>query len=60
VLCSGCSTRLTLRKTIAGEKLIVTAGALDVHVHYICTQIWGEVSHLTMGLPTPHSRTNLS
>ncbi|KXN84882.1 Urease [Leucoagaricus sp. SymC.cos] len=23
---------------IAGEKLIVTAGALDVHVHYICPQ----------------------
>jgi urease len=29
---------------IAGEKLILTAGALDVHVHYICTQLWTEVS----------------
>lgn len=46
MLCSGCSTGLTLGQTIAGEKLIVTAGALDVHVHYICTQIWEEVSHL--------------
>lgn len=25
-------------EVIAGEKLIVTAGALDVHVHYICPQ----------------------
>ncbi len=23
---------------IAGEKLLITAGALDVHVHYICPQ----------------------
>jgi len=30
-------------QVIAGEKLIVTAGALDVHVHYICTQLWTEV-----------------
>lgn len=32
-------------EVIAGEKLIVTAGALDVHVHYICPQLWPEVSH---------------
>lgn len=25
-------------EVIAGEKLIVTAGALDIHVHYICPQ----------------------
>ena len=25
-------------EVIAGEKLIVTAGAIDVHVHYICPQ----------------------
>lgn len=25
-------------EVIAGEKLIVTAGAVDVHVHYICPQ----------------------
>ena len=25
-------------EVIAGEKLIVTAGALDVHIHYICPQ----------------------
>ena len=25
-------------EVIAGEKLIVTAGALDAHVHYICPQ----------------------
>ncbi|KAL0945384.1 hypothetical protein HGRIS_000879 [Hohenbuehelia grisea] len=28
-------------EVIAGEKLIVTAGAVDVHVHYICPQqVW--------------------
>lgn len=26
-------------EVIAGESLIVTAGALDVHVHYICPQV---------------------
>lgn len=25
-------------EVIAGEKLLVTAGALDIHVHYICPQ----------------------
>lgn len=30
-------------EVIAGEKLIITAGALDVHVHYICPQLWTEV-----------------
>ncbi|EMD34107.1 urease [Gelatoporia subvermispora B] len=29
----GCSTEV-----IAGEKLIITAGAIDAHVHYICPQ----------------------
>lgn len=31
-------------EVIAGEKHIITAGALDVHVHYICPQLWVEVS----------------
>ncbi|KAF8199728.1 urease [Pholiota molesta] len=29
-------------EVIAGEKLILTAGAVDVHVHYICPQQVGE------------------
>jgi urease len=29
---------------IAGEGLIVTAGGIDTHVHYICPQIAEEVS----------------
>ncbi|EJU04564.1 urease [Dacryopinax primogenitus] len=29
-------------EVIAGEKLIVTAGAVDAHVHYICPQQWTE------------------
>ncbi|KAL8279235.1 hypothetical protein RQP46_008272 [Phenoliferia psychrophenolica] len=29
-------------EVIAGEKLIVTAGAIDAHVHYICPQLWPE------------------
>lgn len=37
-------------EVIAGEKLIVTAGALDVHVHYICTQLWQEA--LASGITT--------
>ncbi|OCF34631.1 urease [Kwoniella heveanensis CBS 569] len=37
-------------EVIAGEKLIVTAGALDVHVHYICTQLWPEA--LSSGITT--------
>jgi N-acyl-D-aspartate/D-glutamate deacylase len=32
-----------LLQVIAGEKLIVTAGAIDAHVHYICTDLWKEV-----------------
>lgn len=35
-------------QAIAGEKLILTAGALDVHVHYICTQLWTEVRQLKL------------
>jgi urease alpha subunit len=31
-------------EVIAGEKLIVTAGAVDAHVHYICPQQWQEAS----------------
>jgi urease alpha subunit len=31
-------------QVIAGEKLIVTAGAIDAHVHYICTDLWKEAS----------------
>ncbi len=30
-------------QVIAGEKLILTAGAIDAHVHYICPQLWEEV-----------------
>ncbi|RXK41419.1 urease [Tremella mesenterica] len=37
-------------EVIAGEKLILTAGALDVHVHYICTQLWTEA--LASGITT--------
>jgi len=33
-------------EVIAGEGLIVTAGAIDTHVHYICPQIVEEVSCL--------------
>nr|ODN98577.1 urease [Cryptococcus depauperatus CBS 7855] len=29
-------------EVIAGEKMIVTAGAIDVHVHYVCPQLWTE------------------
>ncbi|KAM0751713.1 urease [Meredithblackwellia eburnea MCA 4105] len=36
--------------TIAGEKLIVTAGAIDAHVHYICPQICTEA--LASGITT--------
>ncbi|CAE6465966.1 unnamed protein product [Rhizoctonia solani] len=32
----------TNTEVIAGEKLIVTAGAIDAHVHYICPQQWQE------------------
>lgn len=30
-------------EVIAGEKLIVTAGAIDTHVHYISPDLWKEV-----------------
>lgn len=29
-------------EVIAGEKLIITAGGIDAHVHYICPQQWPE------------------
>ncbi|ELU39581.1 urease [Rhizoctonia solani AG-1 IA] len=32
----------TNTEVIAGEKLIITAGAIDAHVHYICPQQWQE------------------
>ncbi|KAG8710530.1 Urease [Ceratobasidium sp. 423] len=32
----------TSTEVIAGENLIVTAGAIDAHVHYICPQQWQE------------------
>ncbi|BGP27954.1 urease [Rhodotorula toruloides] len=35
---------------IAGEKLIVTAGAIDAHVHYICPQLCNEA--LASGITT--------
>lgn len=31
-------------EAIAGEGLIVTAGGMDAHVHFICPQICEEVS----------------
>ncbi|ORY27481.1 hypothetical protein BCR39DRAFT_538206 [Naematelia encephala] len=37
-------------ETIAGEKHILTAGALDVHVHYICVDLWTEA--LASGITT--------
>ncbi len=37
-------------EVVAGEKLIVTAGAIDVHVHYICPQQVYEA--LAMGTTT--------
>lgn len=38
-------------EVISGEKLITTAGALDVHVHYISPQLMTEVSFSTrMGI----------
>ncbi|GAA5982601.1 hypothetical protein JCM10908_006715 [Rhodotorula pacifica] len=37
-------------EVIAGEKLIVTAGAMDAHVHYICPQICEEA--LASGITT--------
>jgi urease len=29
-------------EVIAAEKMIVTAGAVDAHVHFICPQLWTE------------------
>lgn len=40
-LVAGASTEV-----IAGEKLIVTAGAVDAHVHFICPQQWQEVRNM--------------
>ncbi|KAF9513034.1 hypothetical protein BS47DRAFT_1376824 [Hydnum rufescens UP504] len=37
-------------EVIAGEKLIVTAGGIDAHVHYICPQQWPEA--LASGVTT--------
>ena len=41
----GCSTEV-----IAGEKLIITAGAIDAHVQYICPQLVTET--LAVGTTT--------
>ena len=30
-------------EVIAGEKMIVTAGGIDSHIHFICPQQWQEV-----------------
>lgn len=35
-------------EVIAGEKLIITAGAVDAHCHYICPQQWQEVCTLIL------------
>ncbi|GAA6019361.1 hypothetical protein JCM11491_000909 [Sporobolomyces phaffii] len=37
-------------EVVAGEKLIVTAGAIDAHVHYICPQLCDEA--LASGITT--------
>jgi len=37
-------------EVIAGEKMIVTAGAIDAHIHYICPQQWEEVCNLAGGI----------
>ncbi|KAI5481304.1 hypothetical protein MNV49_004926 [Pseudohyphozyma bogoriensis] len=37
-------------EVIAGEKLIITAGSIDAHVHYICPQLWTEA--LASGITT--------
>ncbi|GAA5896085.1 hypothetical protein JCM5296_006240 [Sporobolomyces johnsonii] len=37
-------------EVIAGEKMIVTAGAIDAHVHYICPQLCNEA--LASGITT--------
>jgi urease len=34
-------------EVIAGEKMIITAGAIDAHVHYICVDLWREVSRIS-------------
>lgn len=36
---------------IAAEKMIVTAGAVDTHVHFICPQLWTEA--LASGTVSP-------
>ena len=41
--------------SIAGEKLIVTAGAIDTHVHWICPQIIEEA--IASGITTLCVRT---
>ncbi|KAG8986613.1 Urease [Tulasnella sp. 427] len=37
-------------EVIAGEKMIVTAGGIDAHIHYICPQQWQEA--LASGVTT--------
>ncbi|GAA5828718.1 hypothetical protein JCM5353_002867 [Sporobolomyces roseus] len=44
-LCVGVNTEV-----VAGEKLIVTSGAIDAHVHYICPQLCEEA--LASGITT--------
>lgn len=38
-------------EVIAGEGLIVTAGGMDAHVHFICPQICDEVGAANDRLP---------
>ncbi|KAJ9125548.1 Urease [Naganishia vaughanmartiniae] len=37
-------------EVIAGEKMIITAGGIDAHVHYICVDLWREA--LASGVTT--------
>lgn len=38
-------------EVIAGEKMIITAGAIDAHVHYICVDLWREVCRFPSEIP---------
>jgi imidazolonepropionase-like amidohydrolase len=51
-LVAGSSTEV-----IAGEKLIVTAGAIDAHIHFICPQQCEEVKPILLHLSDAYSQT---
>lgn len=43
-------------EVIAGEKLIVTAGAIDAHIHFICPQQCEEVKSILLHLIDAYSQ----